>query len=321
MEPIRTAKNVKRDPAGVGTPTDADSDTSDHEAGATSDYPYIDSSSEASDISDMSELELHDFSDLDEELAQDSPRLAQRFQKKTADLFEHRESILSEHKQVSFDQDNLISQLVSDKESRPPGICFGLSLEWLVASHARPEQSALERTEFISEGTRADRALHTQRTLIQVGAEMPFDRGRRYKGAVERSGHNGVQLGKYRKVKAESNRFTVSDVGIEAAHLIRHSGPYNLLSLESNLTAHAVACTAKPDGSFSLFDPDSGAYEVPSDKLASLLATIFATHVAKAGEALQNASASDENSARLLQDEGLPEFKLVAISPVDIDRG
>lgn len=291
----------------------------EHEVGSTSRFRYYSSGSEASDPSDsdVSELSWADSSDSDEDTC-DNPllRLEKRFERKTAELFQGRESILSEHRQLPFDQTDLIRKIVPDKESRPLGICFGLSLEWLNASHAHPAHSAQATIQFISQDEQARRAIDTQRISLKLTDEIPLNHWHRLKESIEKSELNGIRLGKYRKVDNDSDLTPLSDIGIEAAHLLQRSGPHTLIAMETNRTGHAIACVRKNDGSFSLFDPDSGAYEVSSEMLPNLLAGVFATHMVMVNEQLRKDAASDEAAASFLQNNGPLKFRKVFVFPV-----
>lgn len=308
---------------GEDEPDERDSNTlkfDEHEIGSTSRFRLYSSDSEVSDLSDVSELSLDDSRDSDEDTCEDPLlRLDQRLERKTTELFQGRESILSEHRQVSFDQTNLIEKVVPDKESRPLGICFGLSLEWLNASHVHPSHSAQAMIQFISQDEQARRALDTQHISEQLTYEMPFNRWHRFKESIEKSELNGVQLGKYRKVDNDSR--PISDIGIKTATLLRRSGVCTLIAMETNCSGHAIACVRKPNDSFSLFDPDSGAYEVSSEKLPGLLTSIFATHALMVREQQQKDAASNEAAASFSQDNRLPTFSGVFIFPVNFADG
>jgi hypothetical protein len=154
-----------------------------------------------------------------------------------------------------------------------------LSVRWLQAAQANPQQPAPERIGFLTSGEEGQRVLETQHQSDKLHIEMPFRSYHPLKELSETSEHlQGVNFSKYLTCKGGPG-VTLSDVGTQAALRLQHAKASRHNVLIPTPGAHAIACEKLDDGRFRLFEPNHGAYEVEASQLNELLAGVLAKHM------------------------------------------
>lgn len=222
-----------------------------------------------SDASDLDDIPASEAGDLDPEAR------AGRFRRDTAALLDRHEDILSAYRQAPFTQSAFLKDLAPGSE----GACLALSVSWLQAAEADPQQPMAERIGSITSGPEAQRVLEMQRQSDKLHLELPFRTYHPLKELSETSKYlEGVQFGKYVTCKAGPGE-TLSDMGTQAALRLQHEDAARHNVLIPTPGAHAIACEKLDDGRFRLFEPNHGAYEVAADKLNELLAAVLAKHL------------------------------------------
>lgn len=257
-------------------------------------------------------------SDLDETIVGSDDCLARRFQQKTADLFENYAHVLSAHRRVAFNQTEALREFVPDEADLNRGYCYGLSVAWLLSSHSQPDLSPEQRTRTLVDVDHIDQALNITRLYRKSGRELLTHRWHPAREAVENVGLDNVKVGKYRMAEVRRDEFTIGDVARVVVSAIQRSGAYHVVGMETGLSAHAVACAAKSDGSFSVFDANTGAYEASLDELPKLLASLLAAHETTIANHMQQGASHRADAAQDLGDVQQPSIKMAYVFPVQI---
>ncbi|MGM9491530.1 YopT-type cysteine protease domain-containing protein [Ideonella sp. YS5] len=224
----------------------------------------------------LSDSDASDFEDLPEVGAAELEPAArsQRFQEDTQDLLGRSEEILSASREVPFFQGNFIDQLgIRDH----PGVCVGLSIQWLQSAHADPQMASSQRIEFLTSREQAVRILRMQSDSNRLHEQLAFHSYRPLQELSQISEEvRGVEFGKYQLCKGGPG-VSVSDLSEQVAARLLHdkASTHNLITITPR--GHAMTCE-RLDGRLRLFEPNSGVYDVGADQLSGLLAAVTMSH-------------------------------------------
>ncbi len=183
-------------------------------------------------------------------------------------------------------------------------------MEWLEACHARPEQSAHEGTRLVGKVEQARHALMMQRAYLDEFASEPTLRR-----PVNRAfSETGISVEKHRFFTCHPSIEPVIDVAARVArHMSRH-GPYHLLTFSTESgSSHAIACVEQASGTFSVFDPNMGSFDVERGLLAELLASLFVSF-ARVEAPVESPSAGKDRSD--VAEAAAHNLRAVCVAPV-----
>ncbi len=201
----------------------------------------------------------------------DLAAISSRAQAANTRLLACADAVLRSLRRVPFSQSDLLEVLVPADAPEAAGICMGLSMEWLATCHAHPTQSAHACTQRVGKGEQAHDALAMHRAYLDAFESTPSLRRPVNRAFSERD----IGIGKYRQFTCHPRIEPVIDVAERVSqHMSRH-GPHHLLTFNTEAASHTIACIEQAGGTFCVFDPNHGSFEVAREALAELLASVF----------------------------------------------
>ncbi|MHA6878602.1 YopT-type cysteine protease domain-containing protein [Ralstonia pseudosolanacearum] len=246
----------------------------------------------------------------------------QRVQQEDEHLFRTLESVVSQHRVSTYDQYDHLPRVVPQEHERPGGMCFGLSVQWLKSSQRHPRQSTADRTALFAGDPMLHRALGIQQAYFREQAHAPFSVLRVGRAAIAGS---GVELGKYKTFERYEDFDSLTGFAAEIArHIDRKVDRYAVITMNTNVSGHVIACVKQRNGRINVFDPNSGSFEAMPSGLGRVLSGILASFLRDAQQSMQEQAATGNAYAVESHQQGPQQLKMVRVIPAtvsDTDSG